>query len=198
MHRFAALALLALLAVSALAACGGSSGGASSAASSAEPATTAEAAATADAATTASTTRTGCSDGEVEMVVQQQIGVLNALTTDISRDWFLSKEQRDAGIAKATSDLEQLKTIEQALEACVEQASADQKALLDPAVAAVAAIRAFAGATIDIARSGSLMDAQKALRKARPEIEKLTKTLTETLAALSTQWEVWKHDHAAS
>ena len=47
-------------------------------------------------------------------------------------------------------------------------------------------------------KDGDGRDGGKALRKARPEIEDLTKTLTRALAALSTQWEVWKHDHAAS
>lgn len=172
------IALLLLVAL-ALAACGGSSDGTSSSASS-----TAE--------------RVGCSDGEVEMVVQQEIAVLNALTTDISRDWFLTDAQRKAGIKAATAELGQLETVRQALRACAPEASEAQKALIEPGLAAIEAVSAFAEKTIAIAQSGSLTAAQKALRKAKPEMQDLTQTLTRALAALSTQWEVWKHDQATS
>lgn len=175
--RAAVVALLLLAAVTA-AACGGSSPAGTSATS-----------------TGAATTRVGCSDGELTMVVQQQITVLNALTTDISRDWFLTKEKQQAGIAAATAELGQLDTVAHALDACRAEASEQQAKLIEPALAADAAIRDFADATIAIAKGKSLSAAQKALRKARPEMEKLTATLTRALAALSTQWQVWQLDH---
>ena len=144
------------------------------------------------------TARTGCTDGELEMVVQQEIAILNALTTDISRDWFLSADKRKAGIATAQAELGQLETVREALKACAPNASPDQVALIESGLAAIDAVGAFAQKTIAVARTGSITQAQKALRKARPEIEDLTSTLTRALAALSTQWEVWKHDHPAS
>ena len=52
--------------------------------------------------------------------------------------------------------------------------------------------------SLAIVKGRTITQAQKALRKERPKIEQLTKRLTESLAALSTQWEVWKHDHQGS
>ena len=175
--RLAVVAAL-LLAALAAAACGGTSSSAGG---------------TTAAASTAA--KGGCSDAELTMVVQQQITVLNALTTDISRDWFLTKEKQQAGIAAATAELGQLDTVAHALDACRAKASKQQAALIEPALAADAAIRDFADATIAIAKGKSMSAAQKALRKARPEMEKLTATLTRALAALSTQWQVWQLDH---
>ena len=171
-----------LVAAGALAACGGSSS---------------EPAATTAATTAAETVASSCSDEALTMVVQQEIGTLNALTTDISRDWFLSRAQQKAGVARAKTGLGQLETQEKALATCTD-ATAEQQALIDPALAAITDVRAFAQATLDLVQGRSITEAQKALRKARPEIEQLTKRLTESLAALSTQWEVWKLDHRGS
>ena len=147
--------------------------------------------------TAASTAASGCSDEALTMIVQQQIGTLNALTTDISRDWFLTRAKQAEGVARAKTDLDQLKTQQKALEACT-GATAKQQALIDPALAAITDVRAFAQATLAIVKGRTITQAQKALRKERPKIEQLTKRLTESLAALSTQWEVWKHDHQGS
>lgn len=147
--------------------------------------------------TAASTAASGCSDEALTMIVQQQIGTLNALTTDISRDWFLTRAKQAEGVARAKADLGQLETQQKALEACT-GATAKQQALIDPALAAITDVRAFAKATLAIVKGRTITQAQKALRKERPKIEQLTKRLTESLAALSTQWEVWKHDHQGS
>ena len=165
-----------LLAATVLAACGGSSSG------------------TTAATTAAATASTTCSDTALATVVQQQIATLNAITSGISRDWFISRAKQKAGIAQATAELDQLKLQEQALKSCVE-ATAKQRALIGPALAAIADVRAFTRATIALVKGRTLTEAQKALRTQRPKVEQLTKRLTESLAALSTQWEVWKHDH---
>ena len=147
--------------------------------------------------TAASTAASGCSDEALTMIVQQQIGTLNALTTDISRDWFLTREQQKAGVARAKADLGQLETQQKALEACTDATTA-QQALIDPALTAITQAQTFTQATFDLIKGRTITEAQKALRRARPKIERLTKQLVESLAALSTQWEVWKHDHQGS
>lgn len=111
--------------------------------------------------------------------------------------WFLTRAKQAEGVARAKADLGQLETQQKALEACT-GATAKQQALIDPALAAITDVRAFAKATLAIVKGRTITQAQKALRKERPKIEQLTKRLTESLAALSTQWEVWKHDHQGS
>ena len=199
MHRLLLVALLACVAALA-AACGASSGDGTEGSSSAAAETTAAAttaAAAADAeATTAPTTAAGaCSDEALTLVVQQEIETLNAMTTDLSRDLFLTKEQQEAGIQRVQAELDQLKQQEDALDVCVADASEAQQALLEPAQDAIVAIRALAQETLGLVRGRTIMEAQKALRTARPKMEKLSDTLTRALAALSTQWEAWKLDH---
>lgn len=181
----------------ALVACGedGTSGAtATTAAAAPDPtlaAAVAEAVSTGQEAGGAMTTA-GCSDDALTMIVQQEIAALNTLTTVISRDWFIDAEVQAAGVERVGMVLVEFDAQAEALRACVDDATPEQSALIEPALAAIGAARSFAALTLGIAEGRTIEQAQKQLRRKRPAMERETTRLTRSLTALSAAWEDWK------
>ena len=137
-------------------------------------------------------TTAGCSDEALTMIVQQEIAALNTITTVVSRDWFIDAEVQAAGIERVGMVLVEFEAQSQALRACADEATADQTALIEPALAAIAAARSFTRLTLGIAEGRTIEQAQKELRRQRPKMERETARLTRALGALSTGWERWQ------
>lgn len=140
----------------------------------------------------AAMTTAGCADDALTMVVQQEIAALNTLTTVISRDWFIDPDVQADGIERVGLVLVEFEAQSQALQACADEATAEQAALIEPALQAIAAARAFTRLTLDIAEGRTIEQAQKELRRRRPAMERETARLTGSLEALSQGWERWQ------
>ena len=146
---------------------------------------------TAEASDPAMTTA-GCADDALTLVVQQEIAALNAVTTVISRDWFIDPDVQADGIERVGMVLVELEAQAQALQSCADEATAEQAALIEPALAAIAAARSFTRLTLDIAEGRTIEQGQKELRRRRPAMERETARLTGSLEALSRSWERWQ------
>jgi hypothetical protein len=196
-RRLIAGLALALAFAGALAACGdaGPSAGTGTAASAAPDPTLA--ATVSDAVSTggepdAAMTTAGCADDALTLVVQQEITALNALTTVISRDWFIDPQVQADGIERVGMVLTEFEAQAEALRSCRAEATADQAALVEPALKAITAARAFTRLTLAIAEGRTIDAAQKELRRRRPAMERATARLTAALTALSASWERWQ------
>ena len=191
MHRL--LVIILLLAGGLLAACGSSSSsGTTAAATDAGAAATASATATSSGdAASASGEKPTCSDAEITMVSQQIIGTLNAIQTNITKQWFVMPKVQAAGIKSVTADVRQMRLQRDALKLCT-VLSEDQAKLVPTARTALEVATTFANATLKIVDHASLKADIDALKASEQRMNALTLKLNEALAAFSTQWENWK------
>jgi hypothetical protein len=171
-----------------LAACGGSSSSSSS-----TPATSETSAA---AATTTAPEAT-CSDADITTVVQQAIGTLNDLQTDITPVWFVSQAKQDAGVAAVTSEIKQMHLQTETLKVC-KTLSADQAKIVVSTYRALAVGTEFAETTLGLVKSKSLKVDIDTLKKAEAQMNDLTLRANQAFAELSTGWEAWKGKTKAS